>query len=455
MQKRTRNLLISVAVLLIAAFSLFAIPALHTKIVNRWGAIDTTLYYLIHPPQNIDFVPTQQELLTQTLDQSTATPTVTTTPAPTLAATPVPTETPTPLPSSVILPNIKYVSQNDMWNYCGPANLTMALKYWGWTGTKYQVGAVIKPGINNPALSQNDQTASDVNVMPYEMVDFVNNDTSFKALWRVGGNLDLVKQLIAAGFPVIVEKAIYQILPPEDTMQWAGHYAFTTGYDDTTQEFTWQDSYTTPQYPVGVNQKVSYSDYLNEWRAFDYVFIVVYPPERENDLFQVLGNYTDDTWADQTALNTAQQEAPTLSGIDQLYAWFNKGTSYGYLGDYNDAAAAYDAFFLMYDDMPANQRPYRIFLWYQTGALRAYYYTDRYQDVITLADQENASLKPPRYLEESYYYRGLAEAALGEYPQAYADVQWAVYLNRNFQLALSTLGQWAVPTLVPGPQTAP
>ena len=80
--------------------------------------------------------------------------------------------------------------------------------------------------------------------MPYEMVDYVNDKTSMRALFRYGGNVELLKTLVASGFPVIAEKGIYQTLPPEQTMQWAGHYAFTTGYDDTTGEFIWQDAYT-------------------------------------------------------------------------------------------------------------------------------------------------------------------------------------------------------------------
>ena len=60
-----------------------------------------------------------------------------------------------------------------------------------------------------------ERSQTDVNVMAYELVDYVNDYTSLKALWRVGGDLELLKRLIAAGFPVIAEKGIYQTLPPE------------------------------------------------------------------------------------------------------------------------------------------------------------------------------------------------------------------------------------------------
>ena len=370
---------------------------------------------------------------------STATPTVT---PPSQLTTP--TITSTRIPVSFSLDNIIFVNQNDRWNYCGPANLAMALDYWGWTGTKYDVGAVVKPGANDPNLDPNQRTNTDVNVMPYEMVDFVNDYTPYKALYRYGGDVYLLKQLIAAGFPVIVEKAVHQVLAPEYTLQWAGHFAFTTGYDDSQQEFVWQDSLVTEQDPIGENKRTSYSDYIQGWRAFDYVFIVVYPPEREVELYQVLGNWTNETWAAQNALNIAEQESQSLNGIDSLFNLFDKGTSYGLIGDYGNAALAYDQFFQLYDAMPKADRPYRIFYWYQTGALKAYYNTSRYQDVIILATKNLESIKSPRSLEESLYYRALAEAELGLYDEAYADMRLAVYYNMNFKLALDKLAQWGI-----------
>jgi hypothetical protein len=99
--------------------------------------------------------------------------------------------------------------------------------------------------------------------MPYEMVDFVNQNTTYKALFRYGGDADLLKRLIAAGFPVITEKGIYEPLLPENTIQWGGHYALTTGYDDVKKEFTWQDSYIPLPTSVGKNTKTSYDDYIS------------------------------------------------------------------------------------------------------------------------------------------------------------------------------------------------
>jgi len=43
--------------------------------------------------------------------------------------------------------------------------------------------------------------AEDKNVSPWQMVRFVNDNTGVKALYRIGGNLQILKRLIAAQFP--------------------------------------------------------------------------------------------------------------------------------------------------------------------------------------------------------------------------------------------------------------
>jgi hypothetical protein len=58
--------------------------------------------------------------------------------------------------------------------------------------------------------------------------------------------------------------------------------------------------------------------------------------------------------------------------------------------------------------------PYRM-MWYQTSPYFAYYWTGRYQDLINLVNTnlDPSRLKPPRSLEESWYWKARAEYALG------------------------------------------
>jgi tetratricopeptide (TPR) repeat protein len=290
-----------------------------------------------------------------------------------------------------------------------------------------------------------------VNVMPNEMVDFVNEHTEYRALYRFGGEPDLLKRLIAAGFPAIAEKGIYEPLLPENTVQWGGHYAFTSGYDDGRQEFIWQDSYLPDTKPVGKDTRTSYAEYLSGWRAFDYVFIVVYPADRETELFQVLGPWADFYWSSQHAQEIAIQEidSNTLTGNDLFFAMFNKVTSLVNLQnpDYGPAAAAFDeanAYFnntlSVSNDKPL---PYRI-MWYQTAPYKAYYFSGRYQDVINLAQANLKRIMATRSLEESWFWLARAEYALGNSEAAYANMRQALHFHPGFQSALDMFALWGV-----------
>ncbi len=241
------KLLLGLAALVLLAVGLYFVPPVHAKLGWRVDNLRLTILDTIHPPQKVTFQPSGQSIPTPT-SAPTFTPTSTPTSVPTDQPTFTPTITSTPPPASVVLPHIVFVDQMNRYNLCGPANLAMALGYWGWKGEpgsllaiRDQIAAVVKPGVNDPSLNFIDQGNTDVNVMPYEMVDYVNNNTSLKALYRLGGDADLLKRLIAAGFPPITEKGVYEPLLPDYSVQWGGHYSFTTGYDDAAQQFVWQE----------------------------------------------------------------------------------------------------------------------------------------------------------------------------------------------------------------------
>jgi hypothetical protein len=445
---RNKLILLAVAVplcLLLTAL-VYNLPSVHARLAWRVEALRADIKYRLDPPEEAVFVPQEQnpgDLPTATPSQTPvpSTPTSTSpgptdTPAPSLT----PTETPTPLPESTILEGVVYVDQHVRWNYCGPANLTMALNFWGWPGTRDDVAAVVKPGITDPSLDFIQRGKWDKNVMPYEMANFVTDHTEFSIVTRSGGEIELLKRLIAGGFPVLVEKGYYEA-DYTGKVAWLGHYLFTTGYDESTGEFIVQDAYLKP----GKDMRVDYQTYLDGWRSFNYLFMVIYPPEREAEVFSLLGPWADPTWADQNALRIAEEEIQTQTGIDEFFAWFNKGTSLVNLLQYNEAGIAYDQAFQVYSQLESDdtQRPYRI-LWYQTGPYWAYFYTGRYQDTINLADTTlNDTIAEPT-LEESLYWRGQAYLALGQTNEAIADFRESVRLNPNFTPGLNMLSQMGV-----------
>jgi tetratricopeptide (TPR) repeat protein len=303
----------------------------------------------------------------------------------------------------------------------------MALSYWGWSGTREDPVQYLKP------------FPDDKNVMPYEMASYVQDKTDLAAIVRWGGTSQIIKSLLAAGYPVVVEQGVF--LPDISTGQpsWMGHYLVVAGYDDASQVFIVQDSYL----PDGNNYHLSYDKMVGDWRSFDYVFLIVYPKDKKNDLFTVLGSYADEASSDRIAGQIASNEISTLSGVDQFFAWFNRGTSLVHLQDYKGAANAYDEAFKVYSGLPEdNKRPWRM-MWYQTGPFYAYYFTDRYQDVVQLATITiNAASQP--YLEESFYWRARAEVALGDNQDATNDVRTSLKYHPGFSPSLDLMNQLGI-----------
>ena len=436
--------LILIPLLIILAALIYQIPFVKDRLSWRIDELKTRISYALNPPDQAVFVP----------DGSTPlpTPAVTTLPATPQPATAEVTQEPTvdlpevtgtPLPEQVILDGVVYVDQRERWNYCGPSNLAMALNYWGWPGNRDDIAAVVKPGINDPKLDFIQQGRLDKNVLPSEMVDFVASYTEYNIIVRYGGDLEILKELIANGYPVLVEKGYYEV----DYLKnyaWLGHYQFTTGYDDVEGVFIVQDSNWLRDEPLEnfKNKKLDYETYLEGWRSFDYLFMVIYPPAEQEKLYEILGSYGDPVWSYQHALKIAEGETQTLSGVDLFFAWFNKGTSLVKLEHYLDAGEAFDTAYQIYAELVDDEavRPYRI-TWYQTWPYWAYYYSGRYQDVINFADFTFGTIDEDT-LEESFYWRGLAYYALGNKELARQDLYNAVWLNPNFQAAWDRINSW-------------
>jgi tetratricopeptide (TPR) repeat protein len=147
---------------------------------------------------------------------------------------------------------------------------------------------------------------------------------------------------------------------------------------------------------------------------------------QEETVASIIGDEMDDMVLWQNALETVQNETATDEG--NAFLWFNLGTIYNSLGQYEEAATAFD-------QARSIGLPWRM-LWYQFGPYEAYYKTGRYEEVLLLTD---VTLKDRPYFEESYYYKGLALAALGDKEAARENLEKAVEFNPNFTLAAEAL----------------
>jgi tetratricopeptide (TPR) repeat protein len=380
-----------------------SIPSLRDRLSWRAEIAMTYLRGWAHP---IEPLPTSlPQPRVQVTHQPTATlpPTVTplvpeSTPTPTLPPPP----TATPPPATVVL-NPPTWEKQDM-NNCGPASLTMNLRYWGWGGDQTDIAGKLKPD------------RKDRNVNVEELVYFVRNNVGWLNIeYRVGGDLPLLKRFIAAGLPVMIEEGIYledKFWPNDD--HWAAHYLMLTAYDDASQTFVGQDSF------FGANRSVAYAELDHNWQAFNRVVIIIFPPDQESTVRSILG----EEWDVDINRKAALEESRT--DIDQdsanAFAWFNLGTNLLYFDRYGEAVEAYNRAISI--GLP--QRMLR----YQFGPFIAYFRLNRTDDLLALV--ERALQRTPNS-EEALLWRGWAHYRQGNNAAAVQDFYQALNNNPTYQ----------------------
>ena len=419
--------LAAAAALVLVLIALYQIPAIQNHAYYYVAKANARIQYFFSPPGKKSFNPGGQGTLAPEVAASltamapTPTPTLSATKTPipeptrkatfTPTATLPPTPTSTPIPSAVTLTGIKYERQ--LFNNCGPTNLAMLLSYWGWEGDQHVVEKVIKP------------LKEDRNVMPYEMLEYVNEQTSLTGVVRYGGDIDMVKKLVAAGFPVLVERGYMNAKEG-----WMGHYGLITTYDDSIQKVHIPDSF------LG-DIALPYDLLSMYWNQFDGIYLVIYPYDREPEVIDILGPQWDADYNLRYALEKTTERINTLEGRELFFAWYSRGNILVEMKDYAGAAEAYDKAFAEYDKIPESDKPWRVF-WYQTGPFFAYFYTARYNDVLNLANYV-LDITPEDAIPETWVWRGRANKMLGDWTAAESDFRKALQWHPGWWVAESEL----------------
>lgn len=396
-----------VVLLLAGGLLLYQIPRIKRALGWRLDIILTYLRGVVNPAQGL---PTPAVSTQSAFMLPTGTPlplTATLTPTPMIS--PTPTLTSTPIPDRVFLDPPAYDEKKDRqdWNNCGPATLALYLRYFGWDGDQFDVSRIIKP------------TRDDRNVNVEELVFYVRTHAGWlNAEYRVGGDIDTVRKFIAAGIPVMIEetfKTDRQYWPEDD--QWAGHYLLITAYDDESQQFTAQDS------EIGPNQKIPYSNLDKNWQSFNRVYILVFFPEEEQLIQELLGEDWDIDVNRQHALETAELETQLYP--DNAFTWFNLGTNLTYFERYHEAALAYD-----------NARniglPQRM-LRYQFAPFIAYFHSGRTEELMTLT---KFALEITRVSEEARLWRGWGFYRMGDKSASLTQFRDALKVRPDYEDAL-------------------
>ncbi len=400
----------------VAALLVYQIPSIQERV--NWK-IEIALTYLQGIVRPVEAMPTASafdptlpnDLAAVAVDTSTPTPTAVSTkvpPSATPVLSPTPTLTPTPIPGKVLLPQPQFEKQGI--NNCGPATLTQYLRFYGWKGDQYTITDKIKP---NP---------DDKNVNVEELVYFARNYAGWlNTEYRVGGNIDLIRKFIAAGIPITIEEGApnTESYWPGDDL-WAGHYLLIHGYDDTLKVFTAEDTW------LGPGKQVPYETLDKNWQAFNRVYILIYPPEKEDVVKTLLGDNWDVDTNRKNAL--AQSKADTEKDPKNGFAWFNLGSNQVYFEDYVTAAKSYDTA----RQLGLPQRMLR----YQFGPFLAYFHSRRNDDLMALTKY---ALTITANSEEALLWQGWGLLREGKKQEAIDSFNAALKAHPGYQDALYAL----------------
>jgi len=279
------------------------------------------------------------------------------------------------------------------------------LHLYGWEGNQKDISDLVKPIVG------------DRNVNPEELRYYVRTQAGWLNMeYRVGGNIETLKRLIATNYPVMVESVTSldpnDALGPNDDL-WAAHYLLLTGHDDAAQEFTIQDSY------HGADLTISYSELQEQWHAFNNLYIVIYFPQFEDEMKTVLASNWD---ANANRLNgLAESQTAVESQPEDSFAWFNLGSNLTYFERYEEAASAFDK---------ARELglPLRMFR-YQFSPFLAYFHSNRNEDLLDLAQY---ALKVTDKSEEAWLWYGYGLYRKGDNEGARKAWLRALEINPNF-----------------------
>jgi tetratricopeptide (TPR) repeat protein len=312
-------------------------------------------------------------------------------------------------PDNVLLEGFQMIWQD--FNRCAAAALTIQLSYFDWEGTYRDVINWLNPH------------EEDVSVRPDEMAAFVELQ-GLRGIERIGGTHDMLKRLIANGFPVLLEMVYYD--GPDVMRDWMRHKRVIMGYDDELEVFYTIDSLLGPG-PDGTGREIAYEGFDERWKPFNRNYFVLYRPEDEELLAAVLGDHWDETANAEYALELAMAD---LEERSTSFAYFNIGSSLTRLERYEEAVEAFDT-------ARGIGLPMRM-LWYEFEPFEAYLAVGRHAEVIDMA---RAVIGTSPGVEEMYYYVALAAVELGELDRAESNLRAALWRNPNFTRAGAALAE--------------
>ena len=318
---------------------------------------------------------------------------------------------PSPIPAQITIPSEKILSNGDYhifqtFNNCGPAALSMALRFYGISVSQQELGQSLRP-YQIPTGDNDDKSVT------LEELAKKSEEYGFTPIHRPMGNPQIVKQFIAEGLPVIARTLTK---PNEDI----GHYRVIKGYDEVRGIFIQDDSL------QNKNLEFSYDEFNILWKRFNYEYLVLVPKDKNQTANAILGEGLDPKIAWQSAVKNSEGEL--LANPNDIYARFNLSVALYNVGSYQRSVQEFEKV--------ENLLPFRT-LWYQIEPIQAYFELGNYDRVFQITDRILNNYN--RAFSELYILRGKSYLKQGQTESARQEFEKAVFYNNNLSEAQNLL----------------
>ncbi len=305
-------------------------------------------------------------------------------------------------------------------NFDGPDSLAAVLNYWN-TPT------------DPAALRSELQPAPDGEVSLLELRNYADAQ-GLKSAFGLAGDTRLLRRLVDAGYPVIVEVGQWT------EIGWRSRVLVVCGYQSYAQNFITAQ----PEPAQGWRPIIAFDQLKFQWDDLNGPYLALYDPQvagAQQKLQQALGEAANARASFELARDQAAQViATTANSQRRFFAEFNYATALYYLYNFDEAALAYDRAFESLALLPDDTRPDHI-LWFQTQPYQAYYATGQFERIVELANQVIEAAGGPAP-ENSFYWRGSAYYRLGRFDEWLADLQSALLANPNYPPAQQDLDRF-------------
>lgn len=201
-------------------------------------------------------------------------------------------------------------------NNCGPASVVMALSTFGIDADQEDARLALR--------------GTDVRrgMGPGPVGPWVGQLYGLRSVSRMNGTLELVKRLVASGFAPMVTQWMQ-----DPSISRIAHWRTVRGYDDDRGVFYVNDPM------LGANVPLDYQWFNDNWQPFSYRWMVIYRPEDERHLSQLVGA----DWAESTMRDSfyARAKADALAQGTSA-AWLTYGEAAYQDGWFAEAVAAFE-----------------------------------------------------------------------------------------------------------------